>query len=92
LGGQKWTDAVVGRSGAFASRAEGEDEMKPAPSLKGQAWTAEDDARLKCMIEANMPTDLIAAKMKRTTQGVKSRAQELGITTKRVWVGLKAKK
>ena len=41
--------------------------MKPAPALKHRAWTAEDDARLKSLIEANMSLDLIAAEMKRTT-------------------------
>jgi len=66
--------------------------MKPAPGLKFRPWTAEDDARLKSLIEASLSFDLIAAKMKRTTQGVKSRAHALGISTKRVWVGLKAKK
>ena len=38
-----------------------------------------------------MSIDLIAAKMKRTIQAVKYRADVLGISTKRVWVGLKAK-
>jgi hypothetical protein len=65
--------------------------MKPAPGLKFRAWTAEVDARLKSLIEASVSFDLIAAKMKRTTQGVKSRAHVLGISTKRVWVRLKAK-
>ena len=65
--------------------------MKPAPGLKGQAWTAKDDACLKSLIEANMSFDIIAAKMKRTTQGVKRRAFALGISTKRIWVGLKSK-
>ena len=65
--------------------------MKTGPRLKGQAWTAEDDERLKSMIEASVSIDLIAAKMKRTTQGVKSRAHALGISTKRVWVGLRTK-
>jgi hypothetical protein len=66
--------------------------MKPAPGLKGQVWTAEDDERLKSLIEASVSIDLIAAEMKRTTQGVKSRAHVLGISTKRVWVRLKVKK
>jgi hypothetical protein len=70
---------------------EGEGEMKPAPGLKGRAWTAEDDDRLKSLIEAGVSMDLIAAKMKRTTQGVRHRAGELRISTKRVWVRLKAK-
>jgi hypothetical protein len=62
--------------------------MKPAPGLKGRAWTTEDDERLKSLIEANVSIHLIAAKMKRRAQGVKSRAHVLGISTKRVWVGL----
>ena len=66
--------------------------MKPAPDLKGRAWTGEDDERLKSLIEASVSIDLIAAKMKRTTKGVKSRAHALGMPTKRVWVGLKVKK
>jgi hypothetical protein len=66
--------------------------MKSAPGLKGRAWTAEDDDRLKSLIEASVSVDLIAAKMKRTTKGVKSRAHVLGIPTKRVWVGLMEKR
>jgi hypothetical protein len=66
--------------------------MKPTPGLKGRAWTAEDDDRLKSLIEAGVSTDLGAAKMKRTIQAVKWRANALGMSTKRVWVGLKAKK
>jgi hypothetical protein len=65
--------------------------MKLHPRLKGRRWTAEDDDRLKSLIEANMSTHLIAAKMKRTTLGVQNRARLLGITTKRVWIGAKAK-
>jgi hypothetical protein len=64
--------------------------MKPAPSLKFRAWTAEDDARLKSLIEASVSIDLIAAEMKRTTQSVKRRAYALRISTKRVWVRMKA--
>ena len=66
--------------------------MMATPSLRGRAWTAEDDASLKSLIEASVSFDIIAAKMKRTTQGVKRRAFALGISTKRVWVGPKAKK
>jgi hypothetical protein len=64
--------------------------MKPAPGLKGRAWTAEDDDRLKSLIEASVSIHDIAAKMKRTIQGVKSRAHALGISTKQVWIGLNA--
>ena len=66
--------------------------MKPAPGLKGRAWTAEDDERLKSLIEASVSIDLIAAKMKRTTQAIKWRANALGMSTKRVGIGPKAKK
>jgi hypothetical protein len=66
--------------------------MKIEPRLKGRAWTAEDDVRLKSLIEASVSIDLVAAKMKRTDQAVKWRANALGMSTKRVWVGLKAKK
>jgi hypothetical protein len=65
--------------------------MTSGPDLKGRAWTAEDDDRLKSLIEASMSIHLIAAKMKRTTQAVKYRANSMGISTKRVWVGLKVK-
>ena len=66
--------------------------MKPAPGLKGRAWTAEDDERLKSLVEASVSIHLVAAKMKRTTQGVKYRASTLGISIKRVWFGLKEKR
>ena len=66
--------------------------MKRPPGLKGQAWTAEEDACLKSLIEANTSIDLIAAEMKRTTQSVKRRAYALRISTKRIWIRLKAKK
>jgi hypothetical protein len=39
--------------------------MKPAPGLKGRAWTAEDDERLKSLIEASVSIHLVAAKMKK---------------------------
>jgi hypothetical protein len=66
--------------------------MKPAQRLKGRAWTAEDDVRLKSLIEGSVSIDLVAAKMKRTTQAVKWRANALGMSTKLVWIGPKAKK
>jgi hypothetical protein len=65
--------------------------MKSAPGLKFRPWTAEDDARLKSMIEANMSCHVVAAKLKRSVTGVKGRLSVLGISTKRVWVGLRAK-
>ena len=66
--------------------------MKSAPGLKFRPWTAEDDERLKSLIEASVSIHLVAAKMKRTTQSVKRRAYPLRISTKRVWVGPKEKR
>jgi hypothetical protein len=55
-------------------------------------WTTEEDERLRSMVVANMSIDLIAAKMKRTTEGVRARARILKISFKRArMVGLKAK-
>ena len=34
--------------------------MMPPPGLKGRAWTAEDDDRLKSLIEASVSIHLIA--------------------------------
>jgi hypothetical protein len=65
--------------------------MKLHPRLKGRRWTAEDDDRLKILIKDGASLHLIAAMMKRTTEGVKSRAHVLGISTKRVCASLKAK-
>jgi hypothetical protein len=65
--------------------------MKLHPRIKGRRWTAEDDDRLKSLLESGAPLHLIAAMMERTTEGVKSRAHVLGISTKRVCAGLKAK-
>jgi hypothetical protein len=52
--------------------------MKPAQGLKYRAWTREDDDRLKSLIEAGVSIDLVAAKMKRTIQAVKWRANARG--------------
>jgi hypothetical protein len=61
------------------------------PKNTNTKWTPEDDARLKLLIEANMSCHLIAAKLKRSVTGVKGRLSVLGISNKRVWVGLRAK-
>ena len=62
------------------------------PENSNKKWTPVEDARLKSLIEASVSMDLIAAKMKRTTQAVKWRANALGISIKRVRIELKAKK
>ena len=61
-------------------------------SRHGHPWTTEEDERLRSMVVANVSIDLIAEEMKRTIQAVKWRANARGISTKRVWIGLKATK
>jgi hypothetical protein len=58
----------------------------------GHRWTKEDDERLRSMAEANMSIYLIAAKLDRSTEGIRARAQTLKISFKRIRLGLKAKK
>ena len=62
------------------------------PENSNKKWTPVEDARLKSLIEASVSMDLIAEKLKRTTQAVKWRANALGISIKRVRIELKAKK
>jgi hypothetical protein len=62
------------------------------PENSNKKWIPVKNARLKSLIEASVSMDLIAAKMKRTTQAVKWRANALGISIKRVQIELKAKK
>jgi hypothetical protein len=46
-------------------------------------WTVEDDLRLRFMIDANTSIHLIAAKLNRSTESVKSRASVLKVSLKR---------
>jgi hypothetical protein len=61
------------------------------PENTNTKWTPDEDARLKSMIEANTSARLIAAKLKRSVNAVKARAQVLNISMKPVRVGLRAK-
>jgi hypothetical protein len=60
-------------------------------SRHGHPWTTEEDERLGSMVVANMSIHLIAAKLNRSTEGVRARASILKISFKRARVGLKAK-
>ncbi len=55
-------------------------------------WTPEEDRRLRELFEAGVSKFLIAVKLKRAVTAVSARAHALKISTKRVNVGLKAKK
>jgi hypothetical protein len=63
------------------------------PENTNNKWTPGEDARLKSLIEANTSAHFIAAKLKRSVNAVKARAQVLNISMKRVRVrvGLRAK-
>ena len=52
------------------------------PNLN-RLWTAEEDARVRSMLEADVPLVLVAAKLKRTAAAVKSRSSKLHISRQR---------
>lgn len=61
------------------------------PSNSNNKRTPEEEARLREMLASGMSTFLVAAKLKRAVQAIKTRALLLGISTKRGSTGLKAK-
>ena len=67
-------------------RLEGEGEMMPPPGLKGRAWTAEDDDRLKSLIEASVSIHLIAEGWGRETT---HREDNRSIDDRERYVGLR---
>jgi hypothetical protein len=67
------------------------EEIMPIPR-RGHPWTAEDDQRLRSMVEANISIHLIAAKLNRSTEGIRSRTRTLKISVNWARVGLKVKK
>lgn len=62
----------------------------PANSTK--AWSTEDDASLKAFLEKGMHPSLVAAKLKRTVSAVRGRASKIGISLRRIKLGLRVKK
>ena len=49
---------------------------------QGKPWTQEDIALLRRLVAQNTPTRLIALKLGRTEDAVRSKASELGISLK----------
>jgi hypothetical protein len=47
------------------------------------AWTSEQDQRLRTLFEAGISAVLLAAKLKRRVSAIKQRAQMLGVSIKR---------
>jgi hypothetical protein len=58
---------------------------------QSNAWTPEQDERLRAMFEAGNSKVLVAAKLKRTMSAIKARASVLKILVKRKKLGLKVK-
>ena len=52
--------------------------------LSGAEWTAEDDARLRLLIDNGKPPRAIALEMKRTVGGIRARTAKLGLRNNRV--------
>jgi hypothetical protein len=61
------------------------------PRNQWNAWTPEEDDRLRLLFEAGNSKVLVAAKMKRTMSAIKARAGTLKISVKRKKLALKAK-
>jgi hypothetical protein len=54
-------------------------------------WTPEEDKRLRMLVEACKPIEIVAAELKRSVKAVNSRAYVLRISLKRVNLKPKAK-
>jgi hypothetical protein len=53
---------------------------------KNSFWTPEEDMRLKKLIEAGGPIELVAEKLRRSVSAIKGRAQLLKISRKKITV------
>jgi hypothetical protein len=62
---------------------------EPMAQNQWNPWTPDDDNRLRALFDAGTSAVLIAAKMKRTISGIKSRARVLKISVKRKKLAVK---
>ena len=60
-------------------------------ALARTPWTPEEDKRLRMLVEACNPIEIVAAELKRSVKAVESRAYVLRISLKRVNLKPKAK-
>lgn len=51
--------------------------MAKTPSRSGKVWTKEEVSNLKTLAKENTPTRVIALKLSRTPEAVKSKASEV---------------
>ncbi len=56
--------------------------MSKRPANDGKRWTPQDDARLRQLARQNTPTRVIALKMERTEDAIRSHASEIGQSLK----------
>lgn len=56
--------------------------MAKTPGNHGKQWTQQDVSHLKQLVKGNMPTGLIAHKMGRTEDAVRSKASDESISLK----------
>jgi len=82
--------------GPFAARAEDEEHPKTegegeVAALARNPWTPEEDKRLRMLVEACKPIEIVAAELRRSVPGVKTHAYALRISFKRVALKPKAK-
>jgi len=56
--------------------------MAKTPKNNGKYWTHSDISTLRKLAKGNTPTPLIAYKLQRTEDGVRSKASDEGITLK----------
>ncbi len=72
----------------FGPAAEGKGEIA---ALARTPWTPEEDKRLRMLVEACKPIEIVAAELKRSAKAVEGRAYILRISLKRVNLRPKAK-
>ena len=52
------------------------------PANAGKVWTAGDVAKLRQLAKGNTPTRLMAQKLKRTTNAIYSKAEDIDLSLK----------
>lgn len=66
----------------FTTTSERRKTMSTAPKNAGKRWTSEEKSQLVELAKANTPTGVIALKLKRTEDAVRSMASKLGQSLK----------
>ncbi len=83
--------AIASRQAGLDFRAGAEGEGKIAAMAHGNPWTPEEDNRLRMLLGAGKPIEIVSAELKRSAKAVAGRAYILRISLKRVKLKPKAK-